>query len=417
MNGPKFKLTRYHRRPSSLRTQNLLLTTRFVAQYRVPLPTLIAAIPLAIWVYLFFARGNFWQLEEDTYRSNSLSSWPRVVAIIPARNEAQTIAQAVVSLARQDYPGEFSIVVVDDHSDDGTAALARKAAEDAGAGSRTTIHSAAQLPPGWTGKVWAMNEGVRAAADQAPDFFWFTDADIEHAPGTLWRLVARASDKSLDLASLMVLLQAKTIPERLLIPPFLYFFLMLYPPRWIADPKPRTAGAAGGCILLRRAALERIGGMAAIRGEVIDDCSLARAVKKSGGKLWMGLTRESVSLRSYGSFVEIRDLIARTAFTQLRYSFFALVGTLIALFVTYVLPLISFFSGEDPAWFLAATAICLMAVSFGVTVRFYHLRFLWALTLPLAAMFYAYATLLSALRYWFGRGGQWKGRAQAPRGT
>ena len=383
----------------------------------MPLPTLIATIPLAIWVYLFFARGSFWRLQGDSTEPDSQTPWPRIVAIVPARNEAETIARAVASLAKQDYPGDFSIVVVDDHSSDGTGTLALKGAEKAPAPTRIAVHAAAELPPGWTGKVWAMNEGVRAVADKAPDFLWFTDADIEHAPNTLRRLVTRASNDSLDLASLMVLLQAKTFPELLLIPPFLYFFLMLYPPRWIADPQSRTAGAAGGCILLRRTALDRIGGMAAIRSEVIDDCSLARAVKNNRGKLWMGLTRESVSLRSYGSFAEIRDLIARTAFTQLRYSFFALLGTLVALFVTYVLPLISFFSGEDPAWFLAATAICLMAVSFGVTVRFYNLRFLWALTLPVAAMFYAYATFLSALRYWFGHGGQWKGRAQATRGT
>lgn len=339
--------------------------------------------------------------------------WPRVVVIVPARNEAETIGQAVASLAKQDYLGEYSIIVVDDHSDDGTAALALKAAEEAGAGGRTSVHSASELPQGWTGKVWAMDEGVRAATDRASEFYWFTDADIEHAPDMLRRLVFRAEDDSLDLASLMVLLQAKTFPERLLIPPFLYFFLMLYPPNWIADPKSRAAGAAGGCILLRRAALERIGGMAAIRGEVIDDCALARVVKKSGGKIWTGLTRASVSLRSYKSFAEIRDLIARTAFTQLRYSNFLLIATLLALFVAYILPWISFCAGDDPAWFLAGTALCLMAVSFGVTVRFYNLSFFWALTLPIAAAFYAYATCVSALRYWLGRGGQWKGRFQA----
>jgi hopene-associated glycosyltransferase HpnB len=260
-----------------------------------------------------------------------------------------------------------------------------------------------------------MNEGVRAAEGQEPGFFWFTDADIEHAPDALRRLVVRAEKDSLDLASLMVLLQAKSFPERLLIPPFLYFFLMLYPPSWIADSNARTAGAAGGCILLRRTALERIGGMAAIRNEVIDDCSLARALKKSGGKIWMGLTRASVSLRGYGSFAEIRDLIARTAFTQLRYSFFLLIATLLVLFVAYILPWISFCAGDDPAWFLAGTALCLMAVSFGVTVRFYNLSFFWALMLPISAAFYAYATCVSALRYWLGRGAQWKGRSQAPR--
>ncbi len=376
-------------------------------------PTLIAAIPLVIWIYLFFLRGNFWQLHEDTAEPEPLACWPRVVAIVPARNEAEAIARAVASLARQDYPGEFSVIIVDDHSSDGTGALAMKAARECGSSERISIHSSAELPQGWTGKVWAMNEGVRAAAVQTPEFFWFTDADIEHAPDTLRRLVVRADEDSLDLASLMVLLRARTFPERLLIPPFLYFFLMLYPPRWIADPKSRTAGAAGGCILLRRTALGRIGGMAAIRGEVIDDCALARAVKKSGGKIWMGLTRASVSMRSYRTFAEIRDLIARTAFTQLRYSFVFLIATLIGLLATCVLPVVSFFQGDDPAWFLAATAICLMAVSFGVTVRFYDLRFLWTLTLPIAAMFFAYATFVSAARYWLGRGGQWKGRAQA----
>jgi hopene-associated glycosyltransferase HpnB len=381
----------------------------------VPLtPTLIATIPLVIWLYLFFARGNFWNLQEDIVVPQPLAHWPRVVAIVPARNEAELIARSVASLAKQNYPGEFAVVVVDDHSDDGTGALALRAAEETAAAGRIFVHSAGELPPGWAGKIWAMNEGVRAVAGNKPDFFWFTDADIEHAPDTLRRLVSRAENAWLDLASLMVLLQAKSFPERLLIPPFLYFFLMLYPPRWIEDPHSRTAGAAGGCILLRRASLERIGGMAAIRNEVIDDCSLARAVKKSGGKIWMGLTRACVSLRSYGSFGEIRDLISRTAFTQLRYSFFLLIATLLALFVTYILPWISFCAGDDPAWFLAGTALCLMAVSFGVTVRFYNLSFFWALTLPVAAVFYAYATCVSALRYWLGRGAQWKGRSQAP---
>ncbi|HXY25400.1 MAG TPA: glycosyltransferase [Candidatus Acidoferrum sp.] len=379
--------------------------------------TLIATIPLVIWIYLFFFRGNFWNLREDASEAKPLDRWPRVIAIVPARNEAETVARSVDSLAKQNYPGEFSIIVVDDHSEDATAALAISAAEESGATPRVTVHSAGGLPQGWTGKVWAMNEGVHSASDRAPEFFWFTDADIEHAPDTLRRLASRAETDSLALASLMVLLQAKTFPERLLIPPFLYFFLMLYPPQWIADSKARTAGAAGGCILLRRSALERIGGLTAIRNEVIDDCALARVIKKSGGKTWMALTRSSVSLRSYGSFSEIRDLIARTAFTQLRYSFFLLLATLVALFATYILPWISFFQGDDPAWLLAATAASLMSVSFGVTVRFYNLSFLWALTLPFAALFYGYATCVSAVRYWLGRGGQWKGRSQAPLGT
>jgi hopene-associated glycosyltransferase HpnB len=383
----------------------------------VPLtPTLIAAILLAIWIYLFFARGNFWQLREDKIEPKPLDRWPLVVAIVPARNEAETIARSISSLGKQDYPGEFSVIVADDHSSDGTADLARKAAEECGAAARIAVHSAAELPQGWTGKVWAMNEGIRAVSERALEFFWFTDGDILHAPDTLRHLVYRAEKESLDLASRMVLLQAKTIPERLLIPPFLYFFLMLYPPSWIADPKARTAGAAGGCILLRRSALERIGGMQAIRNEVIDDCALARAVKKSGGKIWMGLTRASVSLRGYGSFAEIRDLIARTAFTQLRYSSLLLLITLTGLGATYLVPWVLFFAYPGEAWWFVDTTIALMTAPFAVTVRFYGLSWPWALTLPVAAIFYGYATCVSAVRYWLGRGAQWKGRAQARKG-
>jgi hopene-associated glycosyltransferase HpnB len=379
-------------------------------------PTFLSAIPLAIWVYLLVARGYFWRVSEDNLGPKRLEDWPRVVAIVPARNEARTISQAVSSLAKQNYPGEFSIIVVDDHSEDGTAALAQQAANESGASQRVKIHVASPLAPGWTGKLWAVNEGIQSAANYSAEFFWFTDADVEHAPDTLQRLVSRAEKESLDLVSLMVLLQAKTLPERLLIPPFLYFFLMLYPPRWIADPNASTAGAAGGCILLRRNVLAPIGGMASIRGEVIDDCALARAVKRRGGNIWMGLTRASVSLRSYGTFAETRDLIARTAFTQLHYSFLLLIVTLIGLFATYLLPWIAFFILDDPGWLLASTAISIMTATYGATVRFYGLPWLWALTLPFAAVFYGYATFLSALRYWLGRGAHWKGRAQAPRG-
>ena len=376
----------------------------------------LAAIPLAIWLYLLLARGSFWRLSEDKIEPRRLEDWPHVVAVVPARNEATTISQAISSLAKQDYPGEFSIVVVDDHSEDGTAALAQQAANESGASQRLKIHSAAPLAPGWTGKLWALNEGISATSEKGVEFIWFTDADIEHAPDTLRRLVFRAEKNSLDLTSLMVLLQANTFAERLLIPAFLYFFLLLYPPRWIADPNASTAGAAGGCILLRRNVLAPIGGIASIRGEVIDDCALARAVKKNGGKIWMGLTRVSMSLRAYGTFAEIRDLIARTAFTQLHYScaFFAV--ALAGLFGTFLLPWILFFAYPGEAWLLVDTAIALMTATFLLTVRFYNLSAAWALTLPFAAVFYGYATCVSAVRYWLGRGGQWKGRAQAQNG-
>lgn len=380
-------------------------------------PTLIAILPLAIWLYLFFARGNFWQLHEENFEPTPLKHWPRVVAIVPARDEAETIGRAVTSLAKQDYPGQFFAIVVDDHSDDGTADVARKAAAECKATERISIHPAGELPPRWTGKVWAMNEGIAEAANRAPDYFWLTDADIKHSPDTLRRLVCQAERDSLDLTSLMVFLRVQILPERLLIPAFLYFFLTLYPPNWVSNPKSRAAAAAGGCILLRRSALERIGGMVAVQSEVIDDCALGRLVKKSGGKIWLGLTRSSLSLRSYNSFAGIRDLIARVAFTQLRYSFMVLLAVLAGLFVTFLLPWVLFFAFPGEAWLAVDTTIAMMAATFAVTVRFYGLSWPWALTLPIAALFYGYATCVSAVRYWLGRGGQWKGRAQAPRKT
>ena len=377
-----------------------------------------AAIPLLIWLYLLFGRGFFWWhggFDADRFPPKALNKWPGVTAIVPARNEASTIARCVESLARQDYPGEFSILVVDDHSKDGTAALASNAAAAAGTAERVSVHPAAKLPEGWTGKLWALNEGVTRAGATATHYYWFTDADIVHSSETLQRLVARAERENLDLASLMVLLRSDAFAERLLIPAFLYFFLKLYPPRWIAYPKAQTAGAAGGCVLLRREALERIGGIAAIRGEVIDDCALARAVKKNGGKIWMGLTRASVSLRGYGSFAEIRDMIARTAFTQLRYSWLLLLGTLIGMILTYVAPVALLFTKDPAGMILGASAWAIMSLTFLPTVLFYRRSPLWAPFLPLAAVFYSYATAVSAVRYGFGRGGQWKGRAQAPR--
>jgi hopene-associated glycosyltransferase HpnB len=247
-----------------------------------------------------------------------------------------------------------------------------------------------------------------------PTYYWFTDADITHSTDTLHRLVARAESNHLDLTSLMVRLQAKTLPERALIPAFLFFFLKLYPPRWIASPKTSTAGAAGGCILLRSEALHRIGGLATIRHEVIDDCALARAVKHSNGKIWMGLTRASISLRSYTTFREIRDLIARTAFTQLRYSPMLLVGTLLAMFLTYMAPIALLFARDPAPRILGVATWLLMSLLYLPTIRFYRLTPAWAAALPLSALFYTYATILSAARYYFGRGAQWKGRSQAP---
>jgi len=404
---------------------------------------ILAFVTLIVWLVLVFAWGNFWRIWQSDADHQSIpapQAWPRVCAIVPARNEAASIAGVVAALAQQDYPGDFSVIVVDDHSEDATAELARKAAQNAG-GSATKVQilMAPDLAPGWTGKLSALNAGVAttlfgstatpgcaavatpptnlpsaSTATAPPDFLWFTDADVVHAPDTLRRLVSRAQQDNLDLTSLMVLLESRTFAERLLIPAFLYFFLMLYPPNWIANPRAKTAGAAGGCVLLRRGALEHIGGLAAIRHEVIDDCALARAVKHSGGKIWMGLTRASRSLRSYSGFAEIRDMIARTAFTQLHYSALQLFGTLAGLTITFLLPVALTLAPNASIWFPALLAWCLMTASFLPTITFYRLSPLWSPFLPLAALFYTYATLLSAIRYWRGHGAQWKGRSQAP---
>jgi len=386
----------------------------------VPSASLVlGSISIAIWLYLAVAHGAFWRLrkfDDDTMQHGVPSAWPAVVAIVPARNEAATIAQTLTSLLNQNYAGQFSVVLVDDHSEDATAQIAWQTARERDAESRISIRLAPPLPLGWTGKLWALNEGVGQAASATPTYYWFTDADIDHAPDTLQRLVARAERDHLDLVSLMVLLRAKTLPERALIPAFLFFFLKLYPPRWIANRQARTAGAAGGCILLRHDALERIGGLTAIRNEVIDDCALARAVKGAGGRLWMGLTRASVSLRAYTTFGEIRDMIARTAFTQLRYSPVLLLGTLLAMFLTYLAPIALLFAHEPAPRILAASVWFLMSLLYFPTIRFYRLSPAWAVTLPLSGLFYTYATWLSAVRYWLGRGVQWKGRAQVNEG-
>ena len=387
---------------------------------------ILAFLSLSVWLVLFLLWGGFWHIWEsdsDRHRSPEPGEWPPVTAIVPARNEAASIAPVVTALGTQDYPGQFSVIIVDDHSQDGTAELARNAASGSGTARAIEILSAPPLLPGWTGKLWALNSGVAAALGgpgeplpgRSPEFLWFTDADVVHSRTTLRQMVARAQHERLDLTSLMVLLGSRNFAERLLLPAFLYFFLMLYPPRWIAEPGGKTAGAAGGSVLLRRSALERIGRFRTIHNQVIDDCSLARAVKRSGGRISMGLTRESRSLRAYAGFAEIRDLIARTAFTELRYSALELAGAVLGLLLTFLVPPALTLNPHPLVWLPALLAWCLMTASYLPTVTFYRLAPLWAPALPLSALFYLHATLLSAIRYWLGRGGQWKGRAQAER--
>ena len=376
-------------------------------------PCTLAWVPLAIWLYLLFARGRFWV--PRTLPPAGARVGGRVVAVVPARNEAEHIGHAVGSLLSQHWDGEVHVIVVDDGSTDDTAGQAQHAAAAAGAAGRLTVIPGAPLAAGWSGKLWAMSQGVAAAGHLAPDYLLFTDADIEHAADSVASLVAQAERQRRDLVSVMVRLSSATWAERCLIPAFVFFFFKLYPPRWIAARAARTAGAAGGCILIRPAALERAGGLEAIRGQIIDDCALAARVKGSGGSLWLGLSQRTRSLRVYGSFAEIGAMISRTAFNQLRHSWGLLAASLTGLAVTYVAPPLLLATGAPLCMALGALAWALMTLCYLPMVRFYRLSPLYALLLPAVALFYAGATVHSALRYATGRGGQWKGRAQDAR--
>jgi len=336
----------------------------------------------------------------------------RVAIVIPARDEAEVIGRTIASLLSQDYRGPHHIFLVDDHSRDGTPEVALSAAREAAKTGQLTTARARALPEGWTGKLWALSEGIDRAQTFQPDYVLFSDADILHASGNLTRLIARAEAGGYDLVSSMVKLQCETFAERALIPAFVFFFLMLYPPAWTASPKHATAGAAGGCILMRWPALGRIGGVAAIRGELIDDCALAKAVKSSGGKIWLGVTSKTRSIRGYGAFGEIGRMISRTAFWQLHHSYCLLAGTIVGLFITYMLPPLLLLTGRLVPACLSMVAWALMMVAYAPSLRFYGLTMLWAPALPVIVLFYTGATVHSALRYWNGRGGEWKGRVQ-----
>lgn len=362
---------------------------------------------LSIWLYLFFARGHFWRL-------NFASELPRpytanVTAIIPARNEADVIADSVVSLLR--IPS-ILVIVVDDNSTDDTSRVALEAAKIENAESRLTVLPGTALPPGWSGKLWALRQGIAIARRHRPDFFLLTDADIVHTQTDLERLISLAQNVPYDLASYMVRLRCETVAEKMLIPAFVYFFFKLYPPSLIRNPRSATAGAAGGCVLIRPDALEGAGGLEAIRGEIIDDCALARIVKHSSRSVWLGPAEQTHSIRSYESFSEIGRMISRTAFNQLHHSSLLLAGTILGMLLTYIAPVALLFTLPRAAVIAGFAAIVLMITSYLPITRYYLRNRLWAATLPLAAIFYMGATLVSAFKFWLRRGGEWKGRAQ-----
>lgn len=361
------------------------------------------------WIYLAFFHGQFWKPLLDEMAPDP-TSWPDVDIIVPARNEADILHRSLPSLLAQDYPGKCRVMLVNDHSTDGTAQTAKEVALRQSLSNKLQIINAPDLKEGWAGKVGAMQTGVEHSTSA---FVLFTDADIHHHPESLRQLVAVSEHKQLDLNSLMVKLNCTSWAEKLMIPAFVFFFSMLYPFRWANDIKAKTAAAAGGVMLVRREVLDEAGGLEKIKGAIIDDCSLARLIKDCSDRIRLSLTHDVHSLRPYNAYADIHKMIARSAFTQLGYSTARLVGSLFSLSLLFVVPFAALFSGDYSCLFLGLVILYEIFILYRPITRFYGRSIGWSATLPFAALFYMWATLDSALSYWKGKGGQWKGRAQA----
>jgi hopene-associated glycosyltransferase HpnB len=378
---------------------------------------IIALIPLPVWCYLAIGHGGFWRCVERDGDHYPPSQRPRVAIVIPARDEADCIGRCLESLFGQDYDGPFRVVVVDDNSSDGTAAVARRTACDCHAEDRLTIVPGAPLSPGWTGKLWALRQGIAAAVDdggEAPEFLLLTDADIVYVPTVLSFLVAHAEKRADVLTSLMVKLNCDSLAERFLIPAFIFFFQMLYPFAWVNRRDRATAAAAGGCMLIRAEALRRVGGIEVIRDALIDDCALAKRLKAEG-PIWLGLTTRVTSIRSYPQWRDIAAMVSRSAYAQLDYSPLRLAGTVAAMALVYLVPPVVAFTASGIAFLFGASAFALMAILYQPVLRLYQLSPLWGLALPAVAFAYVVFTIESALASRRGQGGLWKGRFQAAR--
>ena len=371
----------------------------------------LTILAFAIWLALALFHGEFWKPLRDTdFPAPEPLQWPSVDIIVPARNEAESLPHTLPSWLEQDYQGPWRVILVDDHSSDDTTNIARAIAAEKGLESKLSVIAAPELPAGWGGKVAAMQAGLSRSA---ADFVLFTDADIAHPPFNLTRLVSRAVAYRFDLTSLMVKLRTVDLIEKLMIPAFIFFFALLYPFRRANNPSSRIAAAAGGVMLVRRAVLEQAGGLVQIKNALIDDCALARIIKKSGGKLCLTLTHDTFSLRPYPLLQDVHDMVARTAFTQLRYSNALLVGSVLTLSLMFFVPVAALLSGTDIPMFLGGITLGLITILYAPTVLFYRLNPLWAASLPFAAIFYILATLDSARRHAQGRGGLWKGRTES----
>jgi hopene-associated glycosyltransferase HpnB len=360
---------------------------------------LLALLALGVWVYLAGAHGRFWS-SRPQLAPRVPTETPAVDVIVPARDEAATIAPVIASLLAQDYCGEFRVILVDDGSTDGTAALA-------GSASRLAILRGEAKPAGWSGKLWALSQGIRAG--DAP-LLLLTDADIMHDPRHLAALVAGLQAQRLGMVSEMVHLNCSSFAERALIPAFVYFFQMLYPFRRVNDARSAVAAAAGGTILIRRDVLAAAGGIEAIKGALIDDVALARVIKPLA-PIYLGHSGLAASIRPYPRFADIGNMISRTAFTQLRYSVAALFATVVGLFLVWILPIATAILGSGWEAGIGLAAYLLAISTYLPTLRRYGRSPLWAFSLPVIALFYIAATCDSAWNHWRGVGARWKNRA------
>ena len=380
-----------------------------------------STISLLAWMYLMIGHGRFWKsdqrLMEEKLSCSLVADWPTIVVVVPARNEEEVIEESLTSLLNQDYPGTYHVILVDDHSTDQTSYLAQQLSSQHPHGNRLTVIAAKDRPPGWMGKVWALHNGLHMSKQNWPTagFQYLTDADIVHSRGNLREMVAKGESEQLDLVSLMVRLHCQNIWEKLLIPTFVYFFQKVYPFPQINDPHSAIGGAAGGCMLVRTKALEKIGGIGAIRGEVIDDCALGAKIKQHG-KIWLGLTDTERSIRPYEKLADIWGMVTRTAYTQLRYSPWLLGQTIIGLILLYLVPPVITLTwpihGDAVAASLALFAWGIMMFTFHPTLRHYSLSASFGILLPIAGLYYMGMTMDSAHRHWRRMGIQWKGRTE-----
>lgn len=373
----------------------------------------IAAVSLAAWLWLLLCQGFFWRTDVRLPPRRDPDEWPSVCVVVPARDEAAVLPASLPSLLAQEYPGRAEIFLIDDGSSDGTGELARELAETHG-GLSLTVASPGEPPSGWTGKLWAVRHGIGLARARGPEYLLLTDADIAHAPDSLRELVAAARTGGFDVVSQMARLRVESLWERLVVPAFVYFFAQLYPFRRIGGTGTRTAAAAGGCVLLRTEAAERARIPDAIRHAVIDDVALARAVKGSGGRVWLGLAERVDSVRPYPRLHDLWRMVSRSAYAQLRHNPLLLLGTVAGLVLVYLVPPAALVAGpatgNGAAGVLGGTAWLVMTGTYIPMLRYYGQPLRLAPLLPFTAFLYLLMTVDSAVQHYRGRGAAWKGR-------